>query len=95
MDNSTLLKKTDVPFLDDKVYGMKVDNYMVNYKDVREKKIAWVEINENISNFLLQHSTPYLESVLKSNSKWDKIMTDQDIILLLQVIQYITHKKDG
>ena len=39
MDNSTPPKKIDVPVL--KVYETKVDNYMVNYKEVRAKKIAW------------------------------------------------------
>ena len=40
MENSTLPNKTDVLVLDDEVYGMKIDNYMVKYKEVRERKIA-------------------------------------------------------
>ena len=66
MENSTPPNKTDVPVLDDKVYGMKVDKYMVNYKEVRAKKIAWVELNERIQNLCLQHSLQDLESVLKA-----------------------------
>ena len=42
IDNSTPPKKTDVPVLDDKVYEMQVDKYMVKYKEVRENKTAWV-----------------------------------------------------
>ena len=67
MENSTPPNKTVVPVLDDKVYGMKVDKYMVNYKEVRAKKIAWVELNERIQNLCLQHSLQDLESVLKAN----------------------------
>ena len=35
MDNSTLPNETDVLVLDDKVYGIKIDKYMVKYKEVR------------------------------------------------------------
>ena len=48
MDKSTPPNEADVPVLDDKVYRMKVDKYMVNYKEVRANKIAWVEINARI-----------------------------------------------
>ena len=48
MDNSSSPNETDVPVLDDKVYGMKVDKYMVEYKDFRSKKIALVELNAKI-----------------------------------------------
>ena len=74
---------------------MKVDKYTVDYKEVRAKKIAWVEINANIYNLCLQHSPPDLESVFKANIIWDKIMLDQDIIRLIHVIWYITHKQNN
>ena len=48
MDNSTFSNETDVPVFDDKVYGMKVDKYIVKYKEVRANKIAWVELNVKI-----------------------------------------------
>ena len=61
MENSTLPKETDVPVLDDKVYGMKDHSYMLKYKEVRAKKIAWVELNANIRNLCLEQSTPGLK----------------------------------
>ena len=94
MDNSTPPNETDVPVLGDKVYGMKVDKYMVTYKEVRAKKISWIELNANIYNFCLQHNPLDLESVLKSNSRWDTIMADHDIIGLFHVVRDITHKQD-
>ena len=42
MNNSTPPNKTDVSVLGDKVYRMKVDKYMVIYKEIRANKIAWV-----------------------------------------------------
>ena len=81
MDKSNPSNKTDVPFLNDKVYRMKVYNYIGNY-------------NENIYNLCLQHSSPDLESVLNTNSIWDNIMADQYVILVLHVIREITHKQD-
>ena len=60
MDNSTQPNKTEVPVLDDKVYGMKFEKYMVKYKEVWSEKIAWVEINANIYNLCLQYSPPDL-----------------------------------
>ena len=48
MDYSSPPNKTDVPVLDYKVYGMKVDKYMVKYKEIRAKKISWIELNKNI-----------------------------------------------
>ena len=40
MDKPTLPNETDVLVLYDKVYGIKVDKYMIKYKEVRENKIA-------------------------------------------------------
>ena len=77
MKNSNPPNKTDVPVLDDKVYEMKVSKYMVIYKEVIVKKIAWVELNAKIYNLCPQHSPPYLELVLNANSRWDKIILDQ------------------
>ena len=77
MDNSTPTNETDAPFLDDEVYGMKVDKYMIKYKEVRAKKTVWVELNAKIYNLCLKHITPGLELALKANSRRDKIMADQ------------------
>ena len=38
IDNSTPPNETDVPVLDDNVYGIKFDKYIVEYKDTRENK---------------------------------------------------------
>ena len=94
MENSTPPNKTDIPVFDDKLYGVKVDKYMVKYKEVRAKKISWVELNWKVYNLCMQHCPPDLESVLKLNSRWDKIMADQDWIGLFHVIWDITHKQD-
>ena len=94
MDNCTLWNKTYAPVLDDKVYRMKVDKYMVKYKEVIAKKIALVEFNANIYNLCLQHSPPDLKSVLTSNSRWDKILADQYGFVLIHVIWDITQKQD-
>ena len=48
MDNSTPQIETDVLILGDKVYGIKVDKYMVKYKEVIANKISWVELNAKI-----------------------------------------------
>ena len=48
MDNSTPPKETDVPVLDDKVYGIKVDKCVVKYKEVIGKKISWIELNAEV-----------------------------------------------
>ena len=40
MDNSTPPNETDVPVLGDKVYGMKVDKYIVKYKEFIVKEMA-------------------------------------------------------
>ena len=64
--SSTMQNETDVLILDDKVYGTKVDNHMVKYKEVRAKKISWVELNVDIYNVCLQHSPLDMESLLKA-----------------------------
>ena len=89
MENSTLPYKTDVPVLYDKVYR-------VNGKlqGGQSKKISWEELNAKIYILCLQHRLPDLESLLKANSRWDKIMADQDRIGLLHIIRSITHKQD-
>ena len=73
---------------------MEIDKYMLIYKEVWAKKIAWVELNVRIYNFFMKHSPPDLDSVFKANSIWFKIMTDQDGIWLINVIRYITQKQD-
>ena len=67
---------------------------MVECKEIRANKIAWVELTTKIYNLCLQHRPPDLESVLKANSRWDTAMADQDEIGLLLVIWGITYKQD-
>ena len=59
MDRSTPLNKTDVPVLDDRVYGMKVAKYMVKYKEVRANKIAWVN-SMQISTIFVCNTAPHI-----------------------------------
>ena len=54
----------------------------------------WVELNTKKYIYNLQHSPPDLESVLKVYSGWDTVMADQDVIVLILVIQDITHNQD-
>ena len=94
MDNYNPQNRTGVPVLDYKVYRMKVDKYMLKYTEMSAKKITWVELNEKIYSFYLQHSPPDLELLLKANSIWDKILVDQSGIRMLHVIWDVTHKQD-
>ena len=67
---------------------------MVEYTDIRGKKIACVELNAKSYNLCIQHSPPDRESVLKANRKWDTVMADQDGIGLLLAIWDITHNQE-
>ena len=58
------------------------------------KTNAWEELNAQIYNLCLQHFPPVLESVMKANSRWEKISCDQNGISFLLVIRDIMHKKD-
>ena len=61
MEKSTSPNESGVPVLDDKVYRMKVDKYMVKYKEVRVNKIAWIEINARIK-FCVCNTAPQIWS---------------------------------
>ena len=80
-------KKTEVLFLEDKLYGMTVDKYIVKYKKIRKMVMAWVELNAKIYNLCLKHSPPDLELVLKANIRF--------IMGMLHVIWDIIHKYDN
>ena len=58
------------------------------------KTNAWEELNAQIYNLCLQHFPLVLESVMKANSRWEKISCDQNGISFLLVIRDIMHKKD-
>ena len=58
------------------------------------KTNAWEELNANIYNICLQHFPPVIGSILKSNSRWENILCDQNRIGFLLVIRDITHKQD-
>ena len=48
-----------------------------------------------IYNLVLQHVPDVLESLLKSQTKWDKVSGEMDGVQILTILRDITHKHDS
>ena len=68
---------------------------MIKWKSWALKNGSWTEINGMIYNFVLQHVPDMLESLLKSQTKWDKVSGEMDGVGILTMLRDITHKYDS
>ena len=66
--------------------------YMVQYKEWYTKIETWTEMNASIFNLVLQHCPEVLESLLKSQTRWDAVKKKMNGIKLLLMLSDITHK---
>ena len=84
-----------VPVMIEDVYQFKLEKYMIMWKSWKIKNDPWGEINSIIYNLVLQHCPKVLESLLKSQTRWDKVLGEMDGIGILLILQDITHKHDS
>ena len=60
-------------------------------KDNKNLWVAWREINGKIYNLLLLHSAPDVVAELRNHVDWDTAESGSDVIMILEMLQDITH----
>ena len=69
---------SDVPVMSDIFFTFEMEKYMIIWKLWKLRNEAWPEISSMIFNLVLQHVPEVLESLLKSQIKWDKVSGEMD-----------------
>ena len=79
------------------VISIKIESekYLIIWKSWNLKNESWMETNGMIFNLVLQHVPEVLESLLKSQLKWDRVSGEMGGIGLLLMLRDITHKHDS
>ena len=86
---------SDVPVMSDIFFNFEMKKYMIKWKSWALKNDSWTEINGMIYNLVLQHVPDVLESLLKSQTKWDRVSGEMDGVGILMMLRNITHKHDS
>ena len=79
----------------DDLYKFEMEKYMIMWKTLKIKNEFWGEINGMIYNLVLQHCPKVLESLLKSQTRWDTISNETEGVEILLIVRDITHKHDS
>ena len=69
---------SDVPVMSDIFFNFEMEKYMIKWKSWALKNDSWMVINGMIYNLVLQHVPDVLESLLKSQTKWDRVSGEID-----------------
>ena len=67
---------------------------MIRYKSWVDKDTSWEQVSNIIYNLVLSHLPKVLELLLKSQTKWDKVLSEIDGVGILLMLRNITHKYD-
>ena len=79
---------------DDPVFRIECEDYALNNKTYRSKKEKWDKNQPRAYNLVLQHFPPELETRLTTQTEWDQVWVDRDVIGLLKMIRNIAHNHD-
>ena len=81
-----------VPVMTGDLFKFEMEEYMIMWKSWKIKNDSLGEINGMIYNLVLQHCLKVLESLLKSQTRWDNVAKEMDGVGILLILRDITRK---
>ena len=79
----------------DVLFNFAMNNYMNKWKAWNTKEDTWMDTTTMILNFNLLHRLMVLESLLKSQTRWDEVSSDMDGFGILLILRDVTHTYDS